>query len=478
MGKISAVLFDLDDTLVFSSHLKSARETRDIRALRRLLPSTQLCKNILTLIEGLSRKGIPLGIVTNSPKWYADEVLNYFELFGYFSVIVYYDDVRPNIKPSPLGINLALERLSISKPESVLYIGDHQVDIDAAYSSHVIPIAPTWADTKIPQMPACVICTKALLKEIDSIENIRLLAESASDNTNLYFQIGREFYFCPINLEAQVVMPGRRNIQIITFGRYFSTKSKITANLAASHKLSIDIQSKEQNSNFEAPKYWVDTFVFALQRIPQYLYRNNEGVDIVTVIPAKQLKNKRLERMLRRIHEKSGLDYHFIDDIFQFSENAISLKTVNGRRERQVAVNGQLHLNQKYKGKLKGAKIIILDDVVTTGATFKRAISLLEVEEAEKVLGLCLAKTVHPIGDTETCDRCNRPMRCLTNKYGIKFWACTGYQEPIPCNHAKGITIKDCPRCAKELVLKSSQYGKYLAHEGEAAKHCQYKENR
>lgn len=478
MSKVKAVLFDLDDTLVISSNLKNARESRNVDELRELLPLTSLCKNVITLVDGLFKKGIPLGIVTNSPRWYASELLSYFGLQEYFSTVVCYDDVRPNVKPLPDGINLALNQLSIESPNSVLYIGDHQNDIDAAYSSHVIPIAPTWANTQIPQMPACVICTKALLKEINSIENIRLLAESAAENSNLYQEIGREFYFCPVNLDAQVVMPNRKYIKIITFGRYFSSKSKITANLAANHKLSIDIQSKEQNTEFEAPDYWVNTFSFALQRVPEFLYKGDNSVQLVTIIPAKEHKNKRLERMLIRIQEHSKLNYQFVDDIFEFSENAVSLKTVNGRKQREEVINQQLHLNEKYKGRLRGVKVIVLDDVITTGSTFKRAISILESEGAEKVLGLCLAKTVHPIGDTEVCEKCHRPMRCLTNKYGIKFWSCTGYNEPIHCTHTKSVVVKDCPKCGKGLALKSSKYGIYLAHDFTETRTCSYKENR
>lgn len=50
--------------------------------------------------------------------------------------------VPGGIKPSPQGINLALNNLNLTNKNNVLFIGDDAKDINASYAAGVKPITP------------------------------------------------------------------------------------------------------------------------------------------------------------------------------------------------------------------------------------------------------------------------------------------------------------------------------------------------
>lgn len=470
MDQVEAVLFDLDNTLLGSDKLEAARKNRDTAGLEKLLPEIKLFRKMRTTLEAVARKGIPLGIVTNSPRWYTERILSYFDIAEFFQVVITYDEVKPHgIKPHAYGINLACQELKIGSKSNVLFIGDHQNDIEASYASGVVPLAPTWAKTKIAQMPVCVVSTSEFIEQLGSPSNLRLLAEAAADNENLNAIKGKKFYFVPLNMDGEVVMPGRNKLELITFGRYFTNKSEITSTLRASHKLSREISSKDAKENQETytvPEYWSDLLGFVLERIGSFIYRGESDFDIVTVIPSKQEKPPRLEQLLSKVENQSDLPYTFIPDLFYFEGDAKSLKTLGGSDNRNREVERTLKFNGKYSKILDGKRVIVIDDVITTGASFKRARRLLESNNAERFLGISIAKTVHAIGQQKDCPKCGRPMRVNDSKFGIPFWGCSGYFEHIePCSNKESVEVKDCPCCDNKLVKKNGQYGFYLAHD-------------
>ena len=80
----------------------------------------------------LESKQVPWGIVTNKPRYLAEQLLEKMQLHERCTVLVCPDDVsRP--KPDPEPMYLALEKLGIPRggAASVLYVGDHIRDIEA-----------------------------------------------------------------------------------------------------------------------------------------------------------------------------------------------------------------------------------------------------------------------------------------------------------------------------------------------------------
>ncbi len=62
------------------------------------------------------------------------------------------------------------------------------------------------------------------------------------------------------------------------------------------------------------------------------------------------------------------------------------------KSERVRNISGKFAVNSSLKEKIRGQKIIVFDDVVTTGATMEEAIKVLEKSGAKEVFGLTIAK--------------------------------------------------------------------------------------
>ena len=93
---------------------------------------TDLFSGMYPLLEKLENQEIPWGIVTNKPRYLAEQLLDKMQLRERCAALVCPEDVsRP--KPDPEPMYMALEKLSIPRGAagSVLYVGDHIRDIEA-----------------------------------------------------------------------------------------------------------------------------------------------------------------------------------------------------------------------------------------------------------------------------------------------------------------------------------------------------------
>lgn len=81
----------------------------------------------------LENQGIRWGIVTNKPRYLAEQLLSKLQLDKRCAVLVCPDDVA-NTKPNPEPMFLACDRLGI-EPAHCIYVGDHARDIQAGRSA-------------------------------------------------------------------------------------------------------------------------------------------------------------------------------------------------------------------------------------------------------------------------------------------------------------------------------------------------------
>ena len=86
----------------------------------------------------LEKKGIRWGIVTNKPRYLAEQLLSKLNLNTRCAVLVCPDDVE-NTKPNPEPMLLACQKLGI-QPTQALYIGDHIRDIQAGNAANMMTI--------------------------------------------------------------------------------------------------------------------------------------------------------------------------------------------------------------------------------------------------------------------------------------------------------------------------------------------------
>lgn len=441
-NSIEAVLFDLDNTLANTSSLKEYREsTTKSKLTKDELASTKLYPKTKAVLESLRNSNIIMAIVTNSPKQYALDILNYHGIIHYFKTIITYNDVGSGgIKPSPQGINLALTNLGLSNKNNIVFIGDDAKDINASYAAGIKPLTPSWASKDfIGQMPAAIISTKCLNEEINNFNHIDLIADRCANFNS--FDIDKKWlFFIPMDKDGNIGAIKKNEINFICLGRYFSQKNTLTAKIHENHTLSKEIYRKELEPKYVTPEYWVDLLSYFIDKTPAYFFEDDSIFDIVTVIPAKKGKNKRLENLLARLsrHSKNSRT-QYISDLFYFSEQAQSLKTM-GRGERANEIRENLHFNKKYESIISSTKILIIDDVITTGATIKGAQSLLDTMHPEKILAISIAKTVSISEEMNVCTKCGKLMRVMRNKKtGEHFLGCTGFFDNPQCKNTMSI---------------------------------------
>ncbi len=65
-----------------------------------------------------------------------------------------------------------------------------------------------------------------------------------------------------------------------------------------------------------------------------------------------------------------------------------------GRKARLRALSGSIAVNPRYVAALKGASIVLVDDVLTSGATSDACVSALKRAGADRVVVACFARVL------------------------------------------------------------------------------------
>jgi phosphoglycolate phosphatase len=98
-------------------------------ALTRFLPGAT------DLLAELHQRGKKVGLCSNKPRSFSDELLRHFALAACFDVVLGPEDV-PRPKPAPDMLLTAIDRLRLTRNQ-VLYLGDMVVDIQTARAAGV-----------------------------------------------------------------------------------------------------------------------------------------------------------------------------------------------------------------------------------------------------------------------------------------------------------------------------------------------------
>lgn len=478
---MNTVIFDFDNTIANTTSLEGIRKSQAWSSLSaEAMVEVSVYPKALELLVALKAAGVRMAIVTNSPAQYLQAVLNHLRITDYFDVLVTYTDVGVDgKKPSPAGINLALEKLGIQPSLDIAYVGDDRIDYEAAYKAGVLPVMPTWADPiSVSTPPAIEMSSSMLLEFANNSQDFKLMAERCAD-LGILRKPSREHYILALDESASVVSSTRQMVGIC-LGRYFSRNSEITAPLHSNHSLSRQIAEKEEG-DFVIPQAWVDMLVHVILKSPAFLFEDGRGFDLVTVIPAKLGKDPRLERLLEMVADNltsQGSSITFDAAIFYYLDDAKSQKTLM-RTEREDEAVRSLHLASGKVSKIQGQRVLIIDDVVTTGATLRRARTLLKENGAASCYGLAIAKTVSIAGTERQCETCGRVMRVRTNRNtGELFWGCTGFFEDKACTAIVDIVTRTCRVCGDPMRVKKSRENKmFWGCTGYVKNRCTYTES-
>ncbi|SPU50451.1 HAD-IA family hydrolase [Bordetella trematum] len=456
-----AILFDFDNTIADTTSIREIRETLAYDKLTvENLARVRAYKPVPHLLRALKRAGAHIGLVTNAGRGYLTPVLHHLHLDDVFDVVVTYTDVKAEgKKPSPKGILRALDALGIAPGPEVLYVGDEDTDHQAAYRAGITPIMPSWATRKsVSTPPAMEMNSEQLIEYLSNPLEFRLFAEQCAERGTANFA-RRGVYFLPLDSSANIVTL-KEQMTALCLGRYFSQKGAVTAWLHSKHPLSCEIQSKEEVDTFSIPEHWYGMLAHVVEHGPKYIYDDESSrFDLVTVIPAKKGKDPRLERLLDGLGKRlkgDRLPPEFATDLLYYLDDARSQKTLR-RAERSFEAQRALHLNLERARLISGKRVLVIDDVTTTGATLARAEALLVGAGAKDVVGVAIAKTVSIMEDERACPHCARPMRVKRNgNTGEHFFGCTGFHDPLdPCNHTEALVKKVCPNCQRDMRVQT-----------------------
>lgn len=462
---VQAILFDFDNTIAFTESLRDIREHGDYEQLTpETMAKAKVYKPIPTLLKGVREAGTKIGLVTNAGRGYIARVLAHLGLENEFDTIVTYTDVKKDgMKPSPNGLLLALKQLGVSPSTAILYVGDENIDHQAAYRAGITPVMPTWATKKpVSTAPALDMSSDQLLDYLKNPSEYQLFAErSAELGTAVYARTG--VYFLPLDDSANVVTL-KREMTSFCLGRYYSQKSATTALLHEKHNLSKEIQRKEAENPFNIPTHWSELFAHTIRHGATFVFDEKQvNFEVVTVIPSKKNKDQRLERLLDMIKKKMEGDQQkplFIKDMFYYVDDAQSQKFLP-RDARSFEANRALQLLSERAKVVEGKRVLIIDDVTTTGSTMRRARELALFAGAAHVTGVALAKTVSLVEDERPCPACGLAMKVKRNAMGEHFWGCTGFNDPsAQCRHTESLVKKVCPSCGRDMRVNTNKFTK------------------
>lgn len=103
---------------------------------------TRLFDGMAAVLDELTRRGMPLGIVTNKPAWLTDPLLEQLGLARRFACVVSGDTVSAR-KPDAMPM-LHAAKVADVRPEQCLYVGDAERDVAAAHAAGMPALVATY----------------------------------------------------------------------------------------------------------------------------------------------------------------------------------------------------------------------------------------------------------------------------------------------------------------------------------------------
>lgn len=398
-----------------TDHLRTFRETRDRQGL-----AAALAKAPLEVHEDLRRvlkevsAHLPLALVTVSPEWYAERLLETLFPDVVWASIVTYADVDRH-KPYPDAFRLAAQQMNIPATE-VLVVGDNWGDVEGAYHAGMQVALATW---HVVDSYALGFIPDAVLKSPEEL--LWYLTSPALGRPFLEAWLMDEDwealdYGAPF--PAWTDVPGVPSLPVGVLGRYFPRYDR-TLHLHDAHLLSQQIVAKEGPDPFQMPQSW---------SWPLWSILASQDVDIVTVVPAKPGKDRRLERMLEELKDEGTMTY--LPDLLAFEEGTPDVKRLPAA-ERYPTIKKHL----RVQGDCRGKRVLVFDDVLTQGATLHAATDRLLEAGAVEVKRLAIARTISSelfevSDETRRCPRCDALLKRQKRRYdGVYFWGCSAFSR-------------------------------------------------
>lgn len=406
-------LFDLDNTLLRTDDLERFRGTAFAApvggstrhrgadseyvlaladAIRARADRHIYSANSLATLRHL-HPNLMIGVSTNSPREYARTLLESAYPNFSWDVLTTFDDINQN-KRSGKGVVLAMESLKIADPTSVVLVGDGEADIEAAYNAgcrvalekSTFPIAWTNSEYRLlDRVP------DAILGGADDLYKLLNEPDGYFPTLEVVAANGKEAFvprWSKANFQCEFPEGVSARVPISFLGRYFTSAFH---KRAALHQLSRQLLAFKDSADF--PQTWL----ISIARIVTMWRRANQGaVLVVTVMPRKPGRPNRMEKLLECIKERLNEPrIIYSDQILGFAKAASSMHEKRLSRGERIR-NVQATMELREPAVVSGSSVLVLDDIVTTGASLIWAKALLESAGATKVTCLALARAISP----------------------------------------------------------------------------------
>lgn len=407
---IELCLFDLDNTLLKTSDLEGFRGRGNVNNTsheytRGLLAAFNRRDDRLLYtpeqLADLQDEFLDMrwGVFTRAPRHYATTLLEEAYPVMEWDVVVAYEDVR-NTKPYPDGIWLAAKQLGIRSGEKIALVGDEKTDVVCAYRAGcwVFIDQSSWQPRINDHWYALERVPDALFAGAGALG--QLLASPHLGVPELEYLIAGEHlegrrrridkinHFFPRNI-------GGGYVPIHIMGRLFGEYEEIRYRRGW-HVLTDQLVGLKDANEF--PDEWIE----AIQRFVHADTVANPDT-VVTVVPFKPGRTPRLERLLdqfarayqppRVFMGRRAPTVAFRSDVLAFRPGAVSSHGNHLDKDQRFAnVGDNLHVSRPQD--IQGKHVIVIDDVVTTGATLLWSHRYLREAGARSVSCLSLAQAI------------------------------------------------------------------------------------
>ncbi|RAN43659.1 hypothetical protein RB25_23125 [Herbaspirillum rubrisubalbicans] len=408
----SICLFDLDGTLVRTDDLKQVREAcknnadpQNIAAVRQLLASRPDRRIYAQELLNTIRRRFPemkIGVFTRSPRSYVHIVLSSMYPNFAWDIVVAYEDVQHR-KPHGEGIDLVMRNFGVTDAKQVVMVGDTDVDVRAAYHRGCLAVLDKsdWSGFKKgpEQWAALALVADAEINSPTELLNVlgaansylpaleRLMIEPLSLATLRFDKIN---HFLPNDFGWD-----QKPFQISVCGRSFTHVPSLECR-RCEHFLTESIIANKDSELFP------DTWIEAVRRFVSTANGAfwGERSVIVTTVPHRPERPARLESFLHQFGASvmarpiSNLNVIIAPELLGFLDGVKSQHNDSLNREQRFE-NMRDHLRVRQPELLQsGASVVVLDDVVTTGASLIFSSIRLREAGAKDVQLLAIAKSI------------------------------------------------------------------------------------
>lgn len=218
--------------------------------------------------------------------------------------------------------------------------------------------------------------------------------------------------------DAGMILPVEFNVDdqsipLLALGRYFGYSHYMSQLHPYSSAIYLNKTGKAAGTY---NKIFTTLYKLVINRL-----KEKHQIDGVCSVPAKPTEENRFASILQDIAQECGIENY--SEKFISRRNFVPQKGLSDDKRRENVKDAFL-----YTGDLTGKSIVILDDVITTGATIKESIRELKRVGAEEVYVVVLA--INQLAGSYwrsewpqvSCPKCGGKMRLLINSNNGKFF--------------------------------------------------------